>query len=72
MRGYQLWSRLDGESLKIALRVELFSQAPGGSDLAKLGQRKFAELAGRYDVGSAVKVSGGDVRAVELTADFVA
>ena len=52
--------------------MELFGQSPGGSDLVRMGQRKFGDLAELYDVGTRVKVSGGDVRAVELTSEFLA
>jgi hypothetical protein len=73
IRGYLLWSRLDtsDHGLRIALRVELFTQSPGGNELARLGQRKFADRARLYGVGMSVKVSGGDSRAIELAPEFL-
>jgi putative DNA primase/helicase len=72
VRGYKLWCRWDEGRLRIALRVELFSQIPGFCDLAFLGQRKLGALAELYDVGTGVKVQGGETRAIELAQAFVA
>jgi hypothetical protein len=73
VRSYKLWSRLDDGRLRIALRVDLFGQVPGGSGLAHLHPRAFSDLAKLYDVGTedGTKVSGGNIRAIELTTDFI-
>lgn len=72
VRGYRLWCRRgeDGR-LRIAFRADLFSQIPGGSDLASIGHRKLASLAELYDVGQRCKVQGGEARAIELANNFV-
>jgi hypothetical protein len=72
VRGYRLWSRLDGTParLRVALRVELFAQAHVAA-LDRLSQRRFVALCEVYGVGQPCRVQGGDQRAVELTAAFV-
>ncbi len=72
VRGYRLWSRLDGESMtvRVALRVELFSQAHY-HELGKMTPRRFASLCELYGVGERCKVRGGDQRAVELAGEFL-
>jgi hypothetical protein len=72
VRGYRLWSRVDGDppTVRVALRVELFSQAHI-PELARLTQRRFSDLCLLYGVGDPCKVSGGDSRAVELDGSFL-
>jgi hypothetical protein len=77
VRSYLLWSRLGPSAggqphLCLALRVELFRQL-GGGKLASLTQRKFADMAALYGVGSVSEsCRPGGQRAVELCPDFIA
>jgi hypothetical protein len=73
VRGRDVWSCLakDGRTLRVALRVELFSQIGFGGPLAGLTQKKFSALCELYDCGISIKVSGGNRRAVELSTTFI-
>jgi hypothetical protein len=73
VRGYRLWSKLEGEppQLAVALRVELFRQAHC-ADLAHLSARHFSDLCALYDVGLPCRVKGGSARALELAPGFLA
>lgn len=72
VRGYRIWSRREkDQTLRIALRVEVFAQA-GGGDLAKISQRRFSDLGAMYDVGAPARVAGGSTRAVELAQEYIA
>jgi hypothetical protein len=81
VRGYRLWSTReagqDGTRLRVAFRQDLFGQVPCGSELAKLGKRKFTELSLRYDVATNKQADGTDLRiqgqrVLELLPDFLA
>ena len=54
-----------------AIRAELFSQLHC-RDLNGLTQRRLSDLCILYGVGTPCKIQGGDNRATELTADFLA
>jgi hypothetical protein len=71
IRSYSCWVRSTPSGPAVAIRVELFSQLGCPDPLASLTYRKFTALCEQYAVGRGIKVSGGDVRAVELTTDFV-
>lgn len=71
VRSLCLWSRQDeGGPLRVALRPELFSQIHA-HELARFESKRLTELCVRYGLATPIKVKGGDVRAVELTAEFV-
>lgn len=73
VRSYLLWTRKDGDALRVALRHGLFAQLVGFKDLEQMGKQKFAELARLYGVGAAgkdLRIKRG--RAVELAPEFIA
>jgi putative DNA primase/helicase len=69
IRSYSLWTRTDQGRLRIALRVELFSQAHASKLFGDLTQNKFGRLCELYGLGQAKRVLGQ--RVVELTAKLV-
>jgi hypothetical protein len=75
IRSYSCWTRRpDGEGpwVRVALRVEVFTQMGCGGALGGITQKKFSRLCEVYDVGRSVKVAGGLTRAVELATGYVA
>jgi hypothetical protein len=73
VRGRDVWCcRAKEGHLRIALRVELFTQIGVSGVLVGLTQKAFSSLCELYDCGESIKVSGGDKRAVELSREFIA
>jgi hypothetical protein len=72
VRGRDVWACTTNGRLRVAVRVELFSQVGVSGFLCGLTPRKFSELCMLYDCGKPIKVIGGDKRAVELDPDFLA
>jgi hypothetical protein len=74
VRSYCLWTRratADGP-LRVAVAVPLFAGQGGAGPLAKLTQRKFAQLAELYGVGTGQECRAGGARCVELAPEFLA
>jgi hypothetical protein len=72
VRSFLLWCRRDPAGLLgVALRADLFAQIGCGT-LAKHPQRRFADLCETYAVGTGQECRPGGVRAVELSAEFIA
>jgi hypothetical protein len=72
VRGRDIWVCITNGRLRVALRVEFFSQVGVNGLLSGLTARKFSNLCTLYDCGQPIKVHGGDKRAVELDHDFLA
>lgn len=72
VRGYRLWSKVDGGSLRVVLMADLFHQLRSPL-AAKFGDKKIAILGRRYGVFTEdlVKIGGGVARALELTPAFL-
>ncbi len=73
VRGYRIWSKLDKSTpprVMVAVRVELFRQLHY-ADLARMKPGTFTKLCRLYGVGLPCKVTGGDDRAVRLSAAFL-
>jgi putative DNA primase/helicase len=70
VRGYRIWSRKEVDRIRIAIRTELFGQL-SARVLAGTTQAKLTSLCVLYGLGAGCHVQGGDLRATELTADFL-
>lgn len=71
VRGYRIWSRRDGETVRIAIRAELLGQLHA-RDLAGLSQRRLSDLCVLYGLGRPCHVAGGGRRATELSPNYLA
>jgi NrS-1 polymerase HBD domain len=70
VRGYRVWSRRDGDGVRMAIRAELLGQLHA-RDLGSISQRRLSELSVLYGIGNPCQVAGGAARAVELTPDYL-
>lgn len=71
VRGYRIWARKDATAVRIAIRAELLGQVHARG-LDGLAQKRLSELCVLYGIGTPCHIQGGQARATELTAEFLA
>jgi hypothetical protein len=67
IRSWYIWSRLDGQTVRVAIRPELLGRGQlHMPDLAELGQAGLSRLCERYGLGEGCRVGHGGQRGIEI------
>jgi hypothetical protein len=72
LRGYQVWSKKEGERVSVAFRAGLIGQLHCRGWGGPVNHHHLSNLCSLYSVGTPCKVLGGVERAIQLADEFLA